>query len=133
MNIVLDKLLFGGFIDQHRNELAQQQLNRLFAKYGEPKIGITRACFLSKHYVLKFPINDRGERCNDWEGSCSGSYLARGRWLEIGGFICVMQERLVEVDWKNNTYANFPDWVGSIDCGQVGYDKHGVLKAYDFG
>lgn len=129
----LDKLLFGGFIDKHRTAAAEAQLVRLTKKYGEPKIGTTRACFMSKRYVLKFPINDRGEFCNDWEGSVSADYLARGRWLEIDGFICVMQERLVEADWDGKKYSDFPDWVGSVDCGQVGYDRKGVLKAYDFG
>lgn len=128
----LESFLFGGFIDEHRTKEANLLLARLTEKYGKSRIGTTRSCFFSKHFVLKFPINDRGEFCNDWEGSVSADYLAKGRWLEIEGFICVMQERLVEADWKDKTYADFPDWVGSIDCGQVGYDSKGNLKAFDF-
>jgi hypothetical protein len=51
------------------------------------------------------------------------------------GFVCVMQETLtmpiegeIQKIWKNPAY----DWVGSIDGSQVGYDRHGQLKAYDF-
>jgi len=66
----LESFLFGGFIDEHRTKKANLLLARLTEKYGKPRIGTTRACFFSKHFVLKFPINDRGEFCNDWGGQC---------------------------------------------------------------
>lgn len=28
-------------------------------------------------------------------------------------------------------YKDMPDWVGSVDCAQVGYDRNGRLVAYD--
>lgn len=28
-------------------------------------------------------------------------------------------------------YKDMPDWVGSVDCAQVGYDRKGLLVAYD--
>lgn len=129
----LSEILFAGFIDEGRTEKAEAILKRLTAKYGEPSCGKDRAAFISKHCVLKFPINDCGEMANDWEGSLISDTTAKGKWLEIDGFVCVMQEKLVEVDWSVNEYSDFPDWVGCIDCGQVGYDRRGRLKAYDFG
>lgn len=131
--LLLSNLLFGGFGSADLDAQAEAALAKLMAKYGEPLLGTTRATFLSKNYVLKFPLNANGNRANDWEGSVSADHLARGRWLQIEGFICVMQERLVELDWNNTKYTDLPDWVECIDCGQVGYDKQGNLKAFDFG
>ena len=131
--IELDKLLFGGFIDRERNAVAEALYARLEKKYGEPEVGTTRAVFFSKKHVVKVPINDKGEYVNDYEGSVSSDIYARGRWVEIEGFICVIQERLDLSCLKNFSYKNFPDWVGNIDCGQVGHDRKGNLKAFDFG
>jgi hypothetical protein len=121
------------FFDGRRDAGAKAALDRLTQKYGEPDVGTTRACFISKRCVIKFPINDRGERANDWEGSVSADHLARGRYITIDGFVCVIQEKLNVDIWNGKTYKDFPEWVGSIDCGQVGYDSKGNLKAFDFG
>lgn len=123
--------LFGGFGVDEIDYKAHLTLMWLTEKYGQPDCGRNRACFFSKHCVIKFPLNANGEADNDWEASCSGETLAKGRWIEINGFICVIQEKLNYVE--NFSYSALPDWVGSVDCGQVGYDKKGNLKAYDFG
>lgn len=128
--------MFGGFADwdnENLNARAEVVLARLIEKYGEPECGRNRAVFLSKNYVLKFPLNDGGVGDNDWEGSVSADHLAVGRWIQIDGFVCVMQERLTHIPPEEFSYDNLPDWVGFIDGGQVGYDRQGRLKAYDFG
>lgn len=130
--------MFGGFCewdekDKGINERAEAILAKLIEKYGQPECGRNRACFISKHCVLKFPLNDGGVADNDWEGSCSGDIYAVGKWLQIGEFVCVMQEKLTLIPEEAFSYATLPDWVGSVDCGQVGYDKKGRLKAFDFG
>jgi hypothetical protein len=38
-----------------------------------------------------------------------------------------MEKVILATDFKN-----LPDWVGGIDCMQVGYTKEGVLVAYDY-
>lgn len=30
-------------------------------------------------------------------------------------------------------YKNGPDWMGFVDCGQVGYNRFGQVVAYDYG
>ncbi len=132
----LSEQMFGGFIDWHDktiNDRAESALKKLINKYGQPQCGRNRAAFISKHCVIKFPLNDDGVADCDWEGSYSGEHLAKGRWIQIDGFVCVIQEKLRLIPNKEFSYANLPDWVGSIDCGQVGYDKKDRLKAYDFG
>lgn len=63
----LKDYLFGGFIDDGRDEKAASVMKRLIEKYGIPECGRNRAAFISKHYVIKFPLNDAGEGDNDWE------------------------------------------------------------------
>lgn len=126
--------MFGGFYtweDKTINARAETMLLKLTTKYGIPQCGRNRATFISKNYVIKFPLNDNGIADNDWEGSCSASYLARGRWIKIDGFVCVMQEKLTIL--QGHELSDLPEWVNSIDGRQVGYDRKGNLKAFDFG
>lgn len=44
--------------------------------------------------------------------------------MQIDGFTCVIQEMLSYI--KDFNMKNLPEWVGSVDCGQVGYDKKRV-------
>lgn len=131
---ILKNHMFGGFCNWDRKTIeqdAERNLRILTEKYGQPECGRNRATFISKHCVIKFPLNDNGIADNDWEGSVSGPELAKGRWIEIDGFVCVIQEKLTMLE--DFSYKNLPDWVGSVDGGQVGYDKKGRLKAFDFG
>lgn len=120
--------MFGGFDEPKRDRAAEKIIKKLIKKYGEPEVGTTRAAFIGRNFVFKFPINESGERANDWEGSCRDDIYAKGRWIKFENFICVMQERLTLAGDEP-----LPDWVNGIDGGQVGYDRNGNLKAYDFG
>lgn len=125
----LSELYFAGFMDDAFTQKAQTLINKLVAKYGEPDCGRNRAVFISKFCVIKIPINDNGVLDNDWEASVISDTTAKGRWLEIEGLVCCMQQKLnTEV-----VYKDLPDWVNSVDCRQVGYDRKGNLRAYDFG
>ena len=120
--------------DPEMRTRADAIITRLILKYGPPfDFGRNRLVFANDHIVFKFPRNHAGMADNDWEGSCSAPYLARGKWLEIDGFICVMQERVQRLYADAICPKKLPDWVGSIDCCQVGYDRQGKLRAYDFG
>ena len=107
---------------------------RLIAKYGPPfDFGRNRLVFANDRIVFKFPRNLNGEADNCWEGSCFGPTKARGRRLVVDGFICVMQERLQRIFSDVPRPEKLPKWTDSVDCMQVGYDKRGRLKVYDFG
>lgn len=122
------------FESERLDALAIECLTQLEAKYGTPSCGRNRATFISSHCVIKFPLNFDGIADNAWEAaSHEEPYLAKGRPLWIGDFNCVVQERLTMPRFDKHTSRNYPDWVREIDCAQVGYDKKGQLKAYDFG
>lgn len=107
---------------------------RLIAKYGQPfDFGRNRLVFANDRIVVKFPRNCDGEADNDWEGSVSGPTKCRGRLIELDGFICVMQERVQRVYADVPCPAKLPKWTDCIDCRQVGYDRQGNLRAYDYG
>jgi hypothetical protein len=130
-NCKLASHLFGGFETKARSKHAEKILHKLRTQYGEPECGRNRASFMLKKHVLKFPLNNAGEADNDLEGSMGGPTLAKGRRIEIEGFICVVQEKLDVID---DPYGlDLPEWVNYIDGSQVGYSAKGVLKAYDFG
>lgn len=105
--------------------------NALVVKYGKPSYGRNRAVFNSKHHVIKFPRRWDGFIDNDWEASVSHETLAKGRLITIRGIDILVQEKL-NIPEKVD-YSTMPEWVNGVDCGQVGYDKNGNLKAYDFG
>lgn len=123
------------FVNPKRNEEAFTLFKRLSEKYDFLGCGTYRAVFKMRgDLVLKIPLNEAGEFCNDGEGSIRGEELAKGRWLEIDGFICVIQERITEASLKDikSVFGRIPDWVAAIDSSQVGFNKAGLLKAYDF-
>jgi len=112
---------------------ADKVIERLIAKYGQPfDFGRNRLVFANDRIVFKFPRNLAGETDNCWEGSCQGPTKARGKRLVVDGFICVMQERLQRIYADVPRPEVLPKWTDSVDCMQVGYDKHGCLKVYDY-
>lgn len=91
---------------------------------------------------MKVPRNEDGIADNHWEHSiryCGDPYngkkgrRARCRLIP-NTFLLVME--YVEPAWSEDIKAKLgeiPAWVGAIDCGQVGFDRKGNLKAYDYG
>lgn len=113
------------------DRLAIELLSKLEKKYGKPSCGRNRAAFISKHCVIKFPLNFDGLTDNQYETRVDHevNYYAKGKQVLLGDFNCVVQEKLR----MPKNHDNLPSWVNCIDCGQVGYDSKGMLKAYDFG
>lgn len=102
--------------------------------------GSNRLTFGFKGYVVKIPTCGSGFVANDWEGSVSNSeesfnndsyvQYAKTRMVYFNGLpVVFMEEVIMPIDFK---YEDFPDWVGFVDCGQVGWNKKGRLVAYDF-
>jgi hypothetical protein len=123
------------FCDEDRNEAAERLLARLASKYAYLSSGTYRAVFkLRGDRVLKFPLNEAGVFCNDCEASILDETCARGKWLEIDGFVCVMQEYVEDASLADirARLGHIPDWVAGVDCAQVGFTRTGQLKAYDF-
>jgi hypothetical protein len=123
------------FSDDIRAAHAIRIIEDLSKRFEPLGFGNYRIVFkLRGDHVLKFPLNEAGEFCNDGEASWKDDYLAAGRYLELGGFVCVVQECVQDAtfDVIREILGEVPDWVCSIDCGQVGFNRSGQLKAYDF-
>lgn len=105
-------------------------------------------------YVVKLPRYAFGFDDNEWEGSIDNIpegqpghdpdnvqyarthlvFLKRGDMNGEQVTIPVLfMERLNTDIWKEKRYKDFPDWVGYVDGGQVGYDRRGKLVAFDYG
>jgi hypothetical protein len=100
--------------------------------------GRNRKVYRHKNYVIKIPINEYGDldnlresleyKRNREKNGKSWDILGRCKLLKNG---YLLMEYIELVD---NPYSkDMPEWVSFIDCGQVGYDKRGRLKAYDYG
>lgn len=106
--------------------------------------GRNREAFVTKSgdYVVKVPVSLQGfddnifeareyrkevERCRKGgEGT-----LARARILHVlpvGVPLLVMEKLDTNID-----FAEMPPWAASVDLQQVGFDRHGNVKAYDYG
>ena len=123
------------FNDPERNEAATVSITALATKYKILGSGLWRIVFLmDENRVLKFPTSDGGEMCNDGEASISHENYAEGQHLNHDGFICVIQEYVkpLSIVSLKQIYGKIPDWCYGIDCVQVGLNRNGELKAYDF-
>lgn len=88
-------------------------------------------------YVLKVPRNAMGRGMNDREHcfrylkdpwARKERVFARCRLIP-GTWLLVMEK----LESHNVEYEDLPQWAGCIDGTQVGLDRKGRLKAYDFG
>jgi hypothetical protein len=123
------------FIKPHDQKAARLLLDWAFTKYRFLDQGNYRAVFKMRgDYVLKIPLNEAGVYCNDGEGSIKDEIYARGRWIELNGLVCVIQEYVEDASLSDirSRFGSIPDWVSGIDCAQVGFTRSGALKAYDF-
>lgn len=102
--------------------------------YGTPDIGRTRAVFDTQDgNVIKIPYTDEGFMANHREVTTSNTEdpyipIAKCQHEEKDGVAVLVMEKVTPT--KAN-YNEMPDWVMSVDCGQVGYLPDGRLVAYD--
>jgi hypothetical protein len=107
-----------------------------FGPYPLLDFGRHRAVYDAGRNVLKVPRHEKGYYDNLWEHDKSRSYglrpdvngifYARCRALPSG--ILVM-EKVIDPPSR----MSLPDWVGYVDCQQVGLTRDGRIVAYDFG
>lgn len=134
----VEKSFSGGFDTKKRNKIANNIILNLKNNYEVLGIGRNRIVFKLKsgNYVLKFPLSNNGETDNDWEGSvCIDNedneeiQYPRTKWILYKGFVCVVMDMIKQKE----ELSNLPDWVDSVDCQQVGFNRKNRLVAFDFG
>lgn len=109
-------------------------------KYGVAQVGRTRAVFdRGDGYMIKVPLNGEGFMANRSESLTSESgdpFIPIAKcWQEDDnsipgeGINVLVMEKVTPIG--NVSYKDLPNWVGFVDCAQVGYDQSGKLVAYD--
>ena len=122
-------------------DITLKQINLYRRKYGEPEVGRTRAVFdRGDGYVVKVPINGESFAANSREARTSEAdnpytpvaecYHDTVYDVDPDGVSVLVMEKL-NFEGVPRSYRDLPDWVGSVDCGQVGYNRKGELVAYD--
>lgn len=119
------------FESEKLNQLAEIEFDKLVKKYGNPSCGRHRATFFSKHCVIKFPLNFKGLTDNSYEAKNKDETHAKTKLFDMNDFTCAVQEKLRMP--SKEEFKKLPSWTDFIDCQQVGFDKKGNIKAYDFG
>ena len=118
---------------------------RYMARCRDYQIGRNRIVFISDKYVVKLPWTNAGVADNDWEGSVSNIpdapyndyqvIYARTRLHYEANIPVLFMERVeyMNTDDIKAKFGREPEWVGYVDCGQVGLSRTGKLVAYDYG
>jgi hypothetical protein len=109
-------------------------LNERYASiYGDPLVSSTRSVYLDDRgrRVFKVPVNMAGIDANYREDGHTDPDipLASCRLVDPEAEFPVL-----EMEWVRSItvkYDELPDWVGWVDCGQVGYTDDGRLVAFD--
>jgi hypothetical protein len=118
-----------------------KQINLYRKKYGEPEVGRTRAVFdRGDGYVVKVPLNGEGFAANSREvltSEAGDPYTPVAECyhdvvydVTSEGVSVLVMEKL-SFEGVPRGYNDLPDWVMSVDGGQVGYNKKGELVAFD--
>lgn len=139
MNYIKDQMQ--EFEGDPYHAITLKQINFYRKKYGEPMVGRTRAVFdRGDGYVVKVPINGEGFAANSREVLTSevedpytpvaDCYHDTVYDASSEGVSVLVMEKL-SFEGVPNSYSNLPDWVMSVDGGQVGYNKKGELVAFD--
>lgn len=120
----------------------RKQIDHYTKKYGQPLLGRTRAVFdRGDSYMVKVPMNGEDLMANQSEIM---TYEAKDPYIPVAecrmetdysvvpeGMPVLVMEKVDIESASKLRYKDMPDWVGSVDCGQVGYDRKGRLVAYD--
>jgi hypothetical protein len=127
------------FEDKNISNIAYKLAKNLQKKYPNVELGRNRIVFISKFCVFKVPTCNNGCIDNDWESSLSNAeiidieeiYYANTKSIILDDLLCCVMQKVDPYNFKD--YKLVPDWVKSVDGGQVGHSRKGILMAYDFG
>ncbi len=127
-------------------ETALSELEERFRRRAtEVMVGRNRIVFVMHGYVVKLPFNGQGFADNDWEGSVSNTPETVGdmdyiqyphtRLIYFKDIPVLFMEYVKHLGWSGteSLLGYEPAWIGSVDCGQIGINKHGRIVAYDYG
>lgn len=136
MNNILQELLdFHDFQNsKYIEKVVQSIIDKMTNKFGQPESGRNRTVFKGKTIVFKVPHNSYGIHDNEYEyrtfkSSPNNDKLARCKLVHINDIPILL---MIKVD-TNIPLKNLPDWSKFYDCFQVGKNKKGKYKAYDYG
>lgn len=100
---------------------------------------------LNSDWIIKFPLNSSGVRCNLVEAKLYEIYKNTGRYAkccikDYHGIPLIVMESIKDFyeehtyDSMNDLkYPDLPHWCHHQDGPQIGYNKKGKLKIYDYG
>lgn len=114
------------------------KLNNLIRKYKKEysvlATGRTRIVFLkNNHEVIKLPLNEEGleaqyTEAQTYKKNKKRNIFAKCSLVHDNDIPVLTMERVRPI----MTIKDPPEWVGFIDCEQVGYNSLGQLVAYDY-
>lgn len=105
------------------------------------EVGRTRHVLMYEDRVVKVALDEEGCDANDFEASYSEEHGKTGyipiadarleSWRTPSGrpVAVLVMERVTP--YFGASYSEMPDWVGYVDCAQVGHDSEGRLVAFD--
>ena len=134
--------MFDEFSIQIQNEFDESHaktLIGLWKKYEKKASNIhwgrTRVAFIINNIVVKLPLYSDGCIDNDHEGSFFCDEYANTKLTYCNDIPILFMEYVKHANFDaiKDEFGNIPDWVYSIDCGQVGFNRKGKLVAYDYG
>lgn len=132
--------------DLRLKETVKNLIIKLSEKYTFIGAGRNRAVFLLKsgNFVVKIPVNYSGMTDNSYELNQKNEtkkpvgnemFFPAVRSVMLSDLNCLIVEKIEPVseeNYKKKTGKRFPDWVGFIDCHQVGLNKDDILMPYDY-
>lgn len=109
----------------------------LVRRFGNPETGRSRAAFRHGDYVIKYPLNQWGERDNVreaeiWRDRETLPYpVARCRLFQIAGIPLLIMEYVEPI-----AHEDKPDWSDMLDKGATGENmgrrRSGQIVAFDY-
>ena len=108
----------------------------LTRRFGKLETGQSRAAFRDGRYVIKYPLNSRGERDNIreaklWREKTLPHPVARCRLFSLRDIPLLVMEYLEPIAFKDT-----PEWAAQVDKGVTGENlgrrTSGEIAAYDY-
>lgn len=120
--------------------LTLKYIKKFTREYGTPEVGRTRAVFdRGDGYMIKVPLNGEGFMANRSESLTSEAgddfipiakcWQEDDKSIPDGEINVLIMEKVTPITTID--YKALPNWVGFVDCAQVGHTKDGKLVAYD--
>lgn len=126
MKTIISKYCSGQYGENQNDFIGLiDSLSSEFEIIGE---GRARIVFAHGNYVIKAPKSLEGLEDNWWEADKSKISDKFCRCKLLGNVLLIMERVDTDID-----RSSLPSWAYGIDCQQVGINKFGKLKAYDFG